>query len=163
MSARLYAVAQRGSRGDESAGSRWFIVNVSLIGYANKGVETLFGWGMGNLIIPYKEGVSGAYKAAGNRFPGDAGGYAQANELDYAICLPVKLISEWGLMFTLIAFICVVLKCMKRRIDIYVVILICYVYIQFDSYPFYSLWLFLYIANYYNANRHGISFFDIIS
>ena len=163
LSARLDNFTRKGANSDASGATRFFLINAAIKGFIKSNIATLAGWGMGNMVIPFREGSNDAFQDFNNSFTGEANGFRATNELETLYSFPMKLISEWGLAITALIFIYVFLGLKKRKIDIYVFISICWMYLQTDSYCFYTMWIFLYLVNYYDPQRHGISYFDIIS
>lgn len=159
-SSRLNNIISGGTNADSSMASRWFRVNACLHGFVNKNIQTLPGWGIGNMIIPFKSGFYDARRSFNNPYTGEVDVLENVDEIDSLFSLPVKIISEWGLILTLYIFVYIILFALKKKIDIYVLTMTCWLYVQFDSYAFYAAWILLYLINYYDSEKHGISYFN---
>ncbi len=160
---RLNNIIRSGIYSDASGASRWFRVNAAVKGFFHEPIRTLFGYGMGNLIIPLKNGYNEARLSYRNGFINEVVSLGRAEEIDSLFCFPVKLISDWGLIITAFLIILFLVKAKQKHIDIYVVIMTLWLYVQFDSYAFYSLWLLLFIINFYKDDSFGKSYYSLIS
>ncbi|MGL6120774.1 MAG: hypothetical protein ACRC0V_09740, partial [Fusobacteriaceae bacterium] len=127
---------------DASLASRYFRINASIKGY-KKNIEALsFGTGMGNLYIYLGEGYDEAKKEYKNKYFYEVNGLKNS-KTKTLFSMPIKLISEYGLiMFILI--LCTLFS--KKYFGTYLVML--YLYIQFDSYALYTVWIYIFLRKY---------------
>ncbi len=160
---RLNSILRSGIYSDASGASRWFRMNAAVKGFVSEPIRTIFGYGMGNLIIPLRNGYNEARLSYRNGFVNEVVSLGRAKEIDSLFCFPVKLISDWGLIITLILIVMLVYKALHKHIDMCVVIMTMWLYVQFDSYAFYSLWLLLYIVCFYKRDAFGTSYYSWIS
>lgn len=144
---RVRVIVNNGIYADGSLASRWFRINASLKGYEKNKVHTLFGYGYGNALVPLREGYSEAeaeYKSSYTREVRNLGDSKYTSD-SVVYCMYIRIISELGF----IVFVGIVLYFAKHRrkisngpFDLYFW-MVCYLYIQFDSYAFYALWILL--------------------
>lgn len=66
-------------------------------------------------------------------------------------CMYIKIISEFGIV--VLGIILISLYSKKFFLE-YMIIL--YLYLQFDSYAFYSIWFYLYLKKYLKIKEGGI-------
>ncbi len=146
--ARVKQIMDFGIYADGSLSSRYFRINASVIGYKKNIGHILFGYGLGQEVYPLLAG----YKEAAVRYQSSY--IKEINELRDAIqrseesvsyCLFIRIVSEGGLVvliFVLIYFI----RLYKHEKDINwksLIVSVLYIYIQFESYAFYSIWLII--------------------
>lgn len=144
---RIRMIVNQGIYADGSLATRWFRINASLKGYQKNKLHTLIGYGYGNAIVPLRDGFVEARGEYKNPNTWEINGLINPNisSDSVAYCLYTRWISELGL----IGFLSIVFYFLKywRKVPdggmkIYFW-LVCYLYIQFDSYAFYSLWIML--------------------
>ena len=160
ISTRVSSIVQKGIYYDASLAARWFRVNASIKGYLVEPYRILFGSGLGNMHISFNEGYAEAYQEYNNVYLTEVNELRNATSISTLFSLPIKLISETGLIVTIIIVTYFIQNAIVRKIDIFVLIMTFGLYVQFDSYAFYSLWILLYICKYYDKRMHGISYFD---
>ncbi|MGN0153775.1 MAG: hypothetical protein ACI4A3_04950 [Lachnospiraceae bacterium] len=146
---RVRSIVKVGVYADGSLASRWFRINASIKGYNHKKLNALFGYGYGNALIPLQDGHAEAkseYKHWNTREI-DSLIDSEFSSDSVAYCLYIRIISEFGLvLFWIIAFY--LIKYWKYLLNSNMKIIffmILYLYLQFDSYAFYSIWILLYI------------------
>lgn len=148
---------------DASLASRWFRINAAIRGFVKRPFNIFMGYGMGNMNIPLNDGYDEALKDYGNAYILEIETLKNATKVDSLFCMPIKLISDFGLIATIFMVIYFLYKAIKKHVDIFVVFMTMWLYIQFDSYAFYSMWLLLYLVRYYNKERFGKSYFEYFS
>jgi len=135
----VFSESEGGGIEDASFASRLFRMNSLIYGFSESLLSFLFGVGLSNAHYVFFDG----YDQAFNNFYGEY--YGEVYSLFYVktenyFSMPLRLISEFGIFF-LIAL----LVNLYRRSLLWFYLPLCYLYIQFDSYAFYSFWIYLYI------------------
>ncbi|AEX85591.1 hypothetical protein Marpi_1182 [Marinitoga piezophila KA3] len=143
---RIKKIIDYGIYADASLASRYFRINSSIKGYLQDPLIALIGKGTGNSSYFLKKGYLGAYQEYKNEYLNEilALKYRNPNQL---FSMPIRLISEFGIIFFLILFFNLFVKSLKSR-KITIFLIMSYIYIQFDSYAFYSFWIYLFILKY---------------
>lgn len=144
---RFRVIVNRGIYADGSFASRWFRINASLKGYKIDKMHSLVGYGYGNAIIPLRKGIPDAKKEYKNSYMREVRELSDSayNSDSVAYCLYIRLVSELGFLFY-IGVILFFIKYWKYITDTNVrsyFFIVCYLYIQFDSYAFYALWILI--------------------
>jgi hypothetical protein len=126
---------------DSSLASRYFRINASIHGYEKNPVEALIGKGLGNSYYFFQEGYYDALSEYKNEFIDEI--ITLSNEkIKQLFSMPIRIISEIGLVaFLLIVFILILLS-LKYR-SIFDLMIVLYLYLQFDSYAFYTIYIYL--------------------
>lgn len=158
---RIGSIINAGIYGDASLASRWFRGNAAIKGLELNPLGLLFGFGIGNIYIPFGDGYSLALSQYRNSYLSEVLGLAGTTNITSLYILPLKMIIEFGLVVFLIASKLLISK--KKSIDGFVLVMTIWLYIQFDSYAFYSIWLITFIiVNQRNMNL-GTSYFQRIN
>lgn len=148
---RLQAIASRGIYGDGSSASRFFRIKATFIGYSKYAVNALFGYGLGNEILPIVQGYDEARKTYDSDYTREVDYLKHADLYDeHALvwCLYLKFMSEFGLMVSLF-FLLFIIKHYIQLQDSSLKSLfwvIAYLYLQFEPYAFYSFWLYIVLS-----------------
>lgn len=147
---RLAQIAEKGIYGDASLASRWFRVNASLKGYLEAPFRTYIGAGLGNAYIFLNLGYDEAFEEYQNSYMNEVRGLYNTTHNQF-FSMPIRLISEFGIFVFLIVIIYFIYIARTSEVNNkYLVLLIFfYLYIQFDSYAFYTMWLVLFIFKYH--------------
>ena len=154
---RIQKIVDRGVYADGSLSSRYFRINAAVHGYQKNFGHFVIGYGLGNSIIPMRAGYLEAYREYKNAWKhevdriGDAS-YTSDSE---SLCFYTKFISEFGIISLILFFIYLFnLKnqCSNKDIKNYIWILL-YLYIQFESYAFYTLWLYIVMLKINNQHK----------
>ncbi len=132
---RLKRIVAGGVYADESLAARWFRVRAAAAAWRDDPAGLLFGYGLGNLWVPLRAGHAEASAAYDSSYRDELEVLAQRRATS-VLSLPVRLVCEFGLLATLAL---TVLLFDRRRP--FVSLLIPLVYLTFDSYAFYALWL----------------------
>jgi hypothetical protein len=126
---------------DPSLAARWFRIVSLRDGLLSEPVEALFGYGLSNANIPFNNGYFSALSVYTNDFT-DEVDLLNDNITDQYFNMQLRIISEFGL----IIFIGLLIALFdKQMIVLYLVLL--YLYLQFDSYAWYTVWLYLFLKN----------------
>jgi hypothetical protein len=139
-SPRVRAIVRGGVYGDNSLAERWFLVNASAIGHAAQPLHAITGYGLSNCWRPFRAGYEQAraeYRGT-NVAPID---WLGRNEPTNVQNLPLRLVSEFGLLGALAIF----LLLFERR-ALFLFLVTVYVYLPFDSYAFYTVWLYVFFV-----------------
>ena len=149
---RVQNIVKEGVYADGSLATRYFRMQSSLIGYRNTAPNFLLGYGLGNSMYPIRSGYEEAYEQYNNDYTKEIDELGGINESDDAASysLYTRMISEFGLIMTIIAFTYLVIITDRSRFPqkwLYFSIIL-YLYVQFESLGFYAIWLFIIIMTY---------------
>lgn len=153
---RIKAIVDEGIYADSSLASRYFRINAAIHGYCKKPINFWIGYGLGNSILPIKDGYVEAYAEYKNKWKDEVerigdNNYSSDSE---SLCFFTKVISDFGFI-TLIALLYYIFKlrrnCNNIELKNFMWILL-YLYIQFESYAFYTLWLYIVFLKKYGNN-----------
>jgi len=122
---------------DASLSSRFFRVVALYDGLIAEPFNALFGYGLSNAHIPFNLGYNFAYGLHENSFDVEILKLGEAVDDQY-FNMHLRVIAEYGLIIWAGA---IFLLFNRYLVPVYLLIL--YLYLQFDSYAFYSLWLYL--------------------
>lgn len=161
-SARVQAILLGGLDGDGSAASRFFRIESMTYGFLADPLTALFGYGQGNMIIPLREGYDQAFANYGSSWMLEVDQLGEAASVGNIFSMPIRLVSDFGLLMTLVFTVFFIVKSREKKIDPFVVLMIAWLYVQFDSYAFYSVWMLLYLVRDYDPRTMGISFFAVV-
>lgn len=143
---RVHQIVDQGIYADGSLAARYFRINASVIGYGEDFSHALFGYGFGQEIIPIKAGYDQArndYRSSYLREVLALENAEQTSEESTSYCFYTRIISEAGIIsaaFLLISVL-VSLKKVKNKEWRTVIVAAMYLYVQFESYAFYTVWL----------------------
>lgn len=151
-----------GENGDASAASRFFRINASLKGYKENPLHFIFGYGVGNSTLAIRDGYDLALLEYTNSFDTEVLKLKYSYDDNASYCLYLRMISEYGILWTIL-FMLFLLKLyfksnFKYKLGLFLTFL--YLYIQFDSFGFYTLWLLILIL-YYSSNKVLINKKDV--
>lgn len=144
---RIHSIVDNGIYADGSLASRYFRINASFKGYKNSLMNFLFGYGLGNSIIPIRSGYDEAMNEYKSMYLREMYELANLDYIDDSVsyCLYTRIISEFGVIMLMVAIGYLFSKSRKsedRYLKNYFFIVI-YLYIQFESYVFYTIWLYI--------------------
>ena len=135
---RLSYIIQKGLYADNSLAARYFRINAIINGMDTKGY--IFGYGLSNTWIPFNNGYASAYKVLTNTYMGEIDSlYGSMGSSFY--CMPIRILAEFGLPILCLLMI----KLFDKKTIVFFLITL-YLYIQFDSYAFYTIWIYLFIV-----------------
>lgn len=149
---RLYLVMEKGVYSDASLASRYFRINASIKGYKKKWKTLFLGHGIGNLYIPLNEGYIEAKKEYDNEYMSEVNSLKESKPTSL-FSMPIKIISEFGIIVFLLIL---VLLFSKKYFDIYIIML--YIYTQFDSYAFYTVWIYIFLRKFLKKRKMNYKF-----
>ena len=144
---RVKQIIDKGIYADGSLASRYFRIQSSVYGYVENPFQTLIGFGMGNSILPLRDGYEKAKEQYKSTYVKEVNDLGNPNYYDDSVsyCLYIRFISEFGLLM----FICVLIwiiditKQSKMNYKYEYLLITAYLYLQFESYAFYALWIFI--------------------
>lgn len=144
---RVRQIVDKGIYADGSLASRYFRINASIKGY-RKNLDRLFiGYGIGNSLIPLKDGYFEAVNEYKSTYLDEIIelGDPNFNNDSVSYCLYIRIISEFGIfMFIIVMYylISLSIKSRSKLCKIHLIIML-YLYLQFESYAFYALWIYI--------------------
>lgn len=149
---RIKEICDKGIYADGSLATRYFRIQASVIGYTRKPIHALFGYGIGNSIVPLREGYEEALKTYKSSYIDEVKGLGDLSYTDDSVsyCFYIRFISEYGIIL-IIAFVYEIIRLTQESVFKYkysYLLIIAYLYLQFESYAFYALWLFVLIMIY---------------
>jgi len=140
---------------DPSLAARYFRINSSIHGYENEPFRALFGAGTGNSFYFLRYGYNDALAEYTNAYVDEVAGlYDQ--KVNQLFCMPIRLVSEIGVVWFIILMLLIFSKVIKNKENVFDLLIIIYLYVQFDSYAFYTFPLYLFIID-YKANKRRIA------
>ncbi len=147
---RAKNIINNGIYADGSLASRFFRINSTIKGCAND-CRLLTGYGLGNALIPIRSGYEGAMKEYKSSYTNEMEQLANPNFTNDSVsfCLYTRVVSEFGIIFLIIAITYIYQLSIKSNnlfFRNYVWILF-YIYLQFESYGFYTIWLYIVLLN----------------
>lgn len=156
---RFQQIVNKGVYADGSFASRWFRINASVKGYVKNPLHTLIGYGFGQEVFPLKDGYYRAKNEYVNSYFNEVIFLESAekrNDESVTFCLFVRIISEWGALLAIVLLVYLIkfYRSMKSKEWRALLICVAYLYIQFESYAFYSLWLMLVLIQWKRKNCH---------
>ena len=160
-SSRLQAILAGGFSQDGSAATRLFKIQTMVYGFIREPLSALFGFGFGNMIIPLQLGYEDALAGYTNRYTYEVQQLGQMDEVSWIASMPVRLGAEIGILVFLIATVAVFVAAKRKGVDPLVIIMTLWLYVQFDSYAFYGIWMILFLLRDYNPEKMGVSYFEL--
>lgn len=158
-STRIQNILIGGLSNDGSSASRLFRIEAMVNGFLADPLAALFGYGQGNMIIPFREGYDQAFIGYTNSYMTEVNWLGTVESIDNITSMPIRLVSDIGLLAFIGLTFLMFYAARKKGIDPCVVIMTLWLYVQFDSYAFYALWLLLYLFRAYDPEKMGVSYF----
>ena len=140
---------------DPSLAARYFRINSSILGYENEPVRALFGAGLGNAYYFLQYGFYDALEEYANPYTSEVAVLSNSKE-NQLFCMPIRLISELGLVWFIAIMLLIFSKVIKNKENIFDLLIILYLYVQFDSFAFYTFPLYLFIIDYKARKRREV-------
>ena len=134
---RILSIFENGIYSDNSLAARWFRINAIINGFDFKGL--IFGYGLSNTWIPFNKGYYVAYSQYLNGYTVEIDALLNTRGSSF-FCMPLRILSEGGLCY----FLFVIMKMRSKKYWQYL-LLIVWLYLQFDSYAFYAIWVYLFL------------------
>lgn len=154
---RVHDIMTKGVYADGSLASRYFRVQSAIYGYETDYYHFLFGYGIGNALVPIRQGYERARPTYKNSFVTEVDQLGDPNhETDSdTICMYIRMISEFGFIPTLLLIYMIFRKSMQAK-NLLMFTIISYLYIQFESYAFYGVWILIVANNYLISKKETI-------
>lgn len=144
---RLQSIVDSGVYADGSLASRYYRINASVNGYIEDFPQALFGYGIGNSIVPIQSGSAIAQSTYHNSYLREVRELEDVNYNDESAsyCLYTRIVSEFGIITLafLLIYLCKITKQSNLPYKWEYFATVIYLYIQFESYAFYAIWLYL--------------------
>jgi len=140
---------------DPSLSARYFRINSSLIGYEKEPMRALFGAGLGNSYYFLQYGFYDALEQFANPYTSEVAVLYDSKE-NHLFCMPIRLVSEIGLLWFVAILVLIFAKVIKNKENIFDLLIFLYLYVQFDSYAFYTFPLYLFIIDYRARKRREV-------
>lgn len=144
---RIRQIVDKGVYADGSLASRYFRVNASIKGYRKSVNRLCIGYGMGNSLTPLKDGYFEAVNEYKSNYLDEVIELANPdfNNDSVSYCLYIRIISEFGIfMFMILMYYLIFLSIRsKNKMCKIHLIIVLYLYLQFESYAFYAIWIYI--------------------
>ena len=137
---RVQRLLESGVYGDESIASRYFRFNASMHGHAEDPLGLVTGHGLSNVWVPFRRGYAAAEAEYRSDYRKEVDALATRNPTAL-LSMPLRLLNEVGLLGCL-----ALLGLLFRRRHLLLFGVTLYVYLFFDSYAFYTAWLYVFFA-----------------
>lgn len=152
---RLKDILVDGIYADDSLAARFFRLNAIVNGYLDTPLRALFGYGIGQEVIPLKIGFDQALSVYLSDYMYEIN-YLQ--DVDSKVlpnvggCFWIRIISEFGLiiLFLILTKLFFIYIRLKSKLLKFTFLIVCIILVQFGSYAFYGMWI---IAAYLNLTR----------
>lgn len=142
---RFQSILNLGIYADASLASRFFRINAIIKGLLQDPIHVLFGFGIGNTSYPFNMGYEEALLEYRNPYLDEIIALHGTTETSF-FCGHIRIIADIGLVFYIFLILLLWKKTKGSRMLFYLVM---YLYIQFDSYSFYTVWLILFYGRLY--------------
>ena len=155
---RVQQIVKNGINGDGSLATRYFRIQATVYGYKEDFPDVLWGYGMGNSILPLRKGYPKAIKSYNSWYVREVNELGDPNYNDDSVsfCLFIRIISEFGvIIFLFLAFY--LLNRFKNSTFKYkwpLLLTTIYLYMQFESYAFYTMWILILVLNVTKKERN---------
>lgn len=159
QSARMQTILENGVYADPSLAARFFRLNAYMKGAKDDISSAILGSGVGNVYVVFQEGYDEAYEEFSNGYKEEVLSLKDTWDIQ-VYNLPIKVMAEFGGVFAIVLAACLLLNLKKKKVDICVILSILWLYFQFDSYAFYSLWILVFLGKFYDKERFGESYFE---
>ena len=140
-------------RGDDSMSARIFHMLAPAWAWRHDTWHALFGWGAGNISVAVRNGYQGArewYEVRGGLVNPEIEGLSNPPADTFTMSAYVSFITEFG-MLAFFAFVLLVIFGITRseawsRRTVCWLLLVAYLYVQFEAYAFYAVWLLIWVS-----------------
>lgn len=144
---RVKQIVEKGIYADGSLASRYFRIQSSIYGYLKNPIQTLVGFGIGNSIVPIRDGYALAKEQYKSTYIKEVNDLGNPNYYDDSVsyCLYIRFISEFGLIIFILVlkWLIDITKNSKIKYKYEYLLITLYLYLQFESYAFYALWIYI--------------------
>ena len=153
---RIKKIIDKGIYADGSLASRYFRIQSSIYGYINDFPQALIGYGIGNSLIPLRSGYEQAIAQYKSSYIKEMEELADPEFTDDSVsyCLYIRFISEFGLILFILTiyYLIKITKSSSFKYKWPYFFMILYIYLQFESYAFYAIWIYI-LAMHYTKNK----------
>ena len=160
-SIRVQQILQNGIGEDLSGAVRMLRINSFIGGALKNPFMMLLGYGLGNLGVPFRKGFNQAFSNYKGLITAEVQSLMECKTIDSLFCMPMKIIGEFGFIVLLFIIVYIVYLSKLKKIDGFVLIMTAWIYIQFDSYAFYAIWIIVFMCRYYTKDKFGESYFKL--
>jgi hypothetical protein len=155
LNPRLNDLATRGVlAGDPSMSARIFHMLAPMWSWKHDLSHFLFGWGAGNISEAVRDGYTGArqwFDAHGGAANSEINGLANPPTNTFTMSAYSSFITEFGIIMFALLVVMMLVHVAKHhawnRTTVCWLVLAAYLYIQFESYAFYALWLLIFAVS----------------
>ncbi|KFI49642.1 hypothetical protein [Bifidobacterium biavatii] len=156
---RLNSLATKGLlSGDNSMSARIFHMLAPMWAWKHDVTHLLFSWGAGNISDAVRTGYAGArrwYDAHGGMSSQEIDGLANPPADTFTMSAYASFITEFGVLCFVVFAVLVLLHITRHhawnRRNVCWLVLVAYLYVQFESYAFYALPLLLWAVSLYDT------------
>lgn len=152
---RLSTIIEKGVYADGSLASRWFRINAIIKGMIQKPISMIFGFGLGNASVPFNLGYDLAFAEYSSKYLEEIIALKGTTGTSF-FCGHIRVMAEVGIIFYILLLVGLIKTDNKKYRSWFMILLVFYLYLQFDSYAFYTVWLFLFNKSY----KYGDCFKD---
>lgn len=149
---RVGNIMEKGIYFDSSLSARWFRIVAITKGLIKNPQQLLFGYGLGNTFYPFNNGYDYALSVYKNAYMGEVLSLYNTHDSQF-FCGHLRIIADFGL-FIYIYILWLLIK--NKKTNLFLLLVILYLYIQFDSFAWYSIWLYLFYTNYSKLKKSRI-------
>lgn len=151
LNPRFASMLEKGWDSDGSFASRAFRVEAVANGLVENPVHALLGCGAGNAWVVIKDGYDRAVEGYTNSYTGEVVFLGRPDARPTSVfCMYARIAGEYGVVVLLLVVAYFVQ--MNRRVrsrDWRLLLIVCaYLYIQFDGYGFYAIWIVIALSNF---------------
>lgn len=150
LNPRFASVLEKGWDSDGSFASRAFRVEAVVDGLVEEPVHALLGCGAGNAWVAIKDGYDKALEGYTNSYTGEVVYLGRPDSRPTSVfCMYARIAGEYGVVVLLLVVAYFVqLNRRVRNRGWRLLLLVCaYLYIQFDGYGFYAIWIVIALGN----------------
>lgn len=163
FSSRLQMILAGGFGQDGSAATRLFKIQTVFYGFVHEPISALFGFGFGNIIVPLRLGYDEALAGYTSSYTREVYELGQLDEVSWVASMPARLSAEAGVILFLAVAVLIFVVAKRKHIDPMVILMTLWLYVQFDSYAFYAVWMLLFLFRDYKPSTMGISYFELLT
>lgn len=155
---RVRQILDEGIYVDNSLASRYFYIQSSLIGASNDYSNFIVGYGIGQEPYVMQKGYEEAFSTFEAGYKTEVQSVEEADKWTTSsgtFCLYTRIAIEYGLIiFTIVLLYLFYIIFATKNINIRVsIIMAMWLYVQFESYAFYSIWLLAVFIQIYRKNQ----------
>lgn len=146
---RIGNILSNGIYADASLAARWFRINAIIKGILQNPLSILLGFGFSNTHYPFNIGYDAAYIEYSNQYLYEIESIRNTVDPSF-FCGHIRVIADFGVLVYLYLFY---MLYKQKNKNILVCVIVMYLYLQFDSYAFYTIWLYILNLLFINDNN----------